>query len=82
MASVECYLKELDRQRDKLANTLVLKGVDADESETYNSLVEKVMSIETGGSIEGFAIGDSATILDGQMLYTAGIAEFSPIEEE
>lgn len=50
MAGIQCYLKELDRQRDKLANILTAKGIESDESEKYNSLVEKVAQIETGGS--------------------------------
>lgn len=49
MASVQCYLNELDNQRDKLANILNDKGIEASEDETYNSLVEKVSQIETGG---------------------------------
>lgn len=56
MATIQCYLKELDKQRDKLANILTSKGIEADESETYNSLVEKVEQIGTGVStIAGLA---------------------------
>ena len=69
MASVECYLRELDRQRDKLANILTEKGIESDESETYNSLVEKVNSIESSGKSP---VGDATTILDGVNIATVG----------
>lgn len=49
MAGIECYIKELDDQRDKLAHNLVEKGVEADENEKFNSLVQKVLDIQQGG---------------------------------
>lgn len=49
MAGIECYIKELDNQRDKLAHNLVEKGVEADENEKFNSLVQKVLDIQQGG---------------------------------
>ena len=37
MAGIECYIKELDDQRDKLAQILQSKGIEASEDEKYNS---------------------------------------------
>lgn len=48
MADINCYLKELDVQRDKLANILTEKGIPSEESEKYNSLVEKVGQLKVG----------------------------------
>lgn len=39
------YINELIQQKNKLADTLVLKGVSADKTEKYNSLINKVNSI-------------------------------------
>lgn len=42
------YLQELINQRKTLANNLVEKGVEASEDEKFNTLVPKVLDIETG----------------------------------
>jgi hypothetical protein len=49
MAEIECYIKELDDQRDKLAQILQSKGIEASEDEKYNSLVQKVDLLDSGG---------------------------------
>lgn len=49
MAELACYLKELDNQRDKLAQILQSKGIEASEDEKYNSLVQKVDLLDSGG---------------------------------
>ena len=49
MAGIECYIKELDDQRDKLAQILQSKGIEASEDEKYNSLVQKVDLLDSGG---------------------------------
>ena len=50
MAGIKCYLNELDKQRDRLANILTEKGIPSDESEKYNDLIDKVAQLGTGGS--------------------------------
>ena len=42
------YLEELLKQKEQLANNLRLKGVDADSSETLNTLIPKVLQIQGG----------------------------------
>ena len=43
------YLQELLTQKANLAENLKIKGVDADASETLNTLVPKVLNIPNGG---------------------------------
>ena len=43
------YLQELLTQKANLAENLKIKGVDADSSETLNTLVPKVLNIQNGG---------------------------------
>lgn len=42
------YLKELNTQKTQLANILNSKGVQASETETFNTLIPKVLQIENG----------------------------------
>ncbi len=49
MAVME-YLKALNEQKTLLSTYLNAKGVHAEESETFNSLVPKVLMIESGNS--------------------------------
>lgn len=51
--TVEDYLRELDKWRDRLANFLTEKGIESSENEKFNSLVPKVLSIsgESGGAV-------------------------------
>lgn len=48
--SISTYLTALDRDRDALAANLTTKGVTASSSETFTSLVPKVLDIPSGGS--------------------------------
>ena len=48
--SIATYLTALDRDRDALAANLVTKGVQASSSETFTTLVPKVLDIPSGGS--------------------------------
>lgn len=50
--SIATYLTALDRDRDALAANLVAKGVQATSSETFTSLVPKVLNIPAGGAGE------------------------------
>lgn len=65
MAGIECYIKELDDQRDKLAHNLVQKGVEADENEKFNSLVQKVLDIQQGGELSVYIERISMPVLVG-----------------
>ena len=47
--SIATYLTALDRDRDALAANLVTKGVQASSSETFTTLVPKVLNIPSGG---------------------------------
>ena len=51
MATTSDYLSELVEQKTALANNLVTKGVDASADEKFNSLVPKVLDIETSAKI-------------------------------
>lgn len=54
--SIATYLTALDRDRDALAANLVTKGVQASSSETFTTLVPKVLNIPSGGGgiVDGF----------------------------
>lgn len=73
MVSVECYVLELDAQRDKLANILNTFGIEASTEEKYNSLVEKVMQIEVGG------VGVAYPATPAPYSFVQGIAEVATI---
>ena len=45
------YLQELTNQKKALANNLVEKGVEASESEKFNTLVPKVLDIQSGAKL-------------------------------
>jgi len=46
---IAAYLEELQIQKEKLVDNLKIKGVDAEYSETFNSLVPKILDISGGG---------------------------------
>lgn len=48
--SITTYLTALDRDKDNLAANLTAKGVPASSSETFTSLVPKVLDIPSGSS--------------------------------
>ena len=62
MATIEQQLTELVNQKNALAANLNTKGVTASTDETLNTLVPKVLDIETGGG------GDSGGDSGGQYL--------------
>ena len=49
MPTISQQLTELVNQKNALANNLVAKGVEASTDETLNTLVPKVLDIQTGG---------------------------------
>lgn len=57
--SIATYLNSLDNDRDTLAANLTTMGVQASSSETFTSLVPKVLTIPTGGGME---MKDSVTL--------------------
>lgn len=75
MPTVNDYIKELEKQRDKLVTILNEKNIDAAVDEKYNSLISKVSQLTTGSfkaifnmilvldKTNGIIIGD-ATIID------------------
>ena len=50
--SIATYLNSLDNDRDTLAANLTAKGVQASSSETFTTLVPKVLTIPSGGGAE------------------------------
>ena len=65
------YTRTLVRKRNDLADNIETMGVEADQTEKLNTLVPKVLDIETGGNepVFVYAIGD----LCNEYIY--GIAE-------
>lgn len=59
--SIATYLTALDRDRDALAVNLTTKGVPASSSETFTTLVPKVLDIPSGGG-SGIKWNSSFTI--------------------
>ena len=59
--SIATYLTALDRDRDALAVNLTTKGVPASSSETFTTLVPKVLDIPSGGG-SGIEWNSSFTI--------------------
>ncbi len=64
MATLRDYIAALIRDRDDLAANLKEMGVEADASEKFPSLVEKVLDIETGGALSDI------TVQSGQSTFT------------
>ena len=54
MATIAQQLTELVNQKNALATNLTTKGVTASSSETLNTLVPKVLDIQTGGEIPDY----------------------------
>ena len=50
MATIAEQLTELVNQKNALADNLVTKGIEASQSETFNTLVPKVLDIQAGGN--------------------------------
>lgn len=75
--NVSNYLSALQNQRADLADNITEKGVDASESEKFNTLVPKVLDIPSGGGgdspvVEPYAILEAqGWVGSGNGLYTA-----------
>ena len=57
------YVNELKNQRDKLADILTEKGVEASHEEKFNTLIPKVREVSGGGGSGGY-IMENAHIHD------------------
>ena len=76
------YLSQLTSEKNALANNLVAKGVEASTSETFTTLVPKVLDIPTGGGVVEPAEKDvNFYDYDGTRLYSYTKAEFMALNE-
>lgn len=54
MATTTDYLTQLQTDKQTLVTNLVAKGVEADNSETFTTLVPKVADIQSGGDVSDY----------------------------
>ena len=52
MATTADYLTQLQADKQALVNNLVAKGVSAEKTEKFNTLVPKVLEIQSGAPVE------------------------------
>lgn len=49
MTTTTHYLKQLTKDKSDFVDNLVTKGIDASKSETFTTLIPKILDIKTGG---------------------------------
>lgn len=77
MATTAEYLTQLQADKQTLVTNLVAKGVEADNSETFTTLVPKVADIQSGGDISDYFTGTfekgGNLVVNVQNSYTNGL---------
>ncbi|MDE5620876.1 MAG: hypothetical protein K2I80_10275 [Ruminococcus sp.] len=73
MPTIAEYLSELSRQRDKLAENLTAMGVQANATEKLNTLVPKVLQIQSGsgGTVKEAVLLDTNSFTSKQQTVSA-----------
>lgn len=69
---ITAYLEELKKQKDSMVDNLRVKGVNAEYSETFNSLVPKILDISGGGfkKLPLFVSGDDVPLKYADTVFT------------